>query len=148
MNHTVRGISCSLYHGAIGNLLQILSKEPFAFFIPWCSRIDHPKMLLPKSSPIYSISASDLAELSTDCIWELVLQMFPFGVSCEAIETYDDFLKSSCICCLIYYDCGLLDVYVKGPVFLERIRKHLIQLGAEDLEFLTDANDGRTALRV
>ncbi len=76
------------------------------------------------------------------------MQMFPFGVSCEAIETYDEFLKSSCICCLIYYDCGLLDVYVKDSVFLERIREHLIQLGAEDLEFLTDANDGRTALRV
>lgn len=37
---------------------------------------------------------------------------------------------------------------VKDPVFLERIREYLIQLGAEDLVFLTDANDGRTALRV
>lgn len=148
MNHTVRGISCSLYNGTIGNLLQILSKEPFAFFIPWCSRIDHPKMLLPKSSQIHRISSSDLAELSADCIWELVLQMFPFGVSCEAIETYDDFLRSPCICCLIYYDCGLLDVYVKDPAFLERIREHLMRLGAEDLMFITDANDGRTALHV
>lgn len=148
MNHTVRGISCSLFHGAIGELLQILAKEPFEFFVPWCSRIDHPKMLLPKSSPIYSISASDLAELSTCSIWELVLQLFPVGGGCAEIETYDDFLKSPCICCLIFYDCGLLDVYVKDPVFLERIREHLIRLGAEELMFLTDANDGRTALRV
>lgn len=148
MKNTIRGISCSLYNGAIRNLLRFLSKESFEFYVPWCNKIDNSEMLLPKLSQVYHASSFDLAEISTHCIWELVLQMFPVGSNHEEIETYDDFVSSSCICCLIYYDCGLLDVYVKDFVLLESIQELLIQFHAEDLEFITDDNDVRIALHV
>ncbi len=79
-------------------------------------------------------------------IWELVLHIYPVGEEKESIKTYADFIGSNCCCCLIYYDCGYLDIYIKEAGLLQQIRACLAELNAEELQVLTDSNDDRQAL--
>ena len=148
MKNSIRGIECSLSKGGIKDILIYLAKEPAEFYIPWCSRIDNKHTLLPRASKNKHISALGLEALAQHCIWELVLQIYPPEAGYDEIETYDDFINSACVLCLIYYDCGLLDMYVKSPAFLEKMRELLLQLNAEGIALITDANDGRTALHL
>lgn len=147
MMGNIRGIECSLYNGNVEDLLRFISNNPFEFYVKWCMKIDDKHMLLPKSSNNFRISSHDLKKMAEECsIWELVLHLYPVGSDNQIIETYEDFINSSCVCCLILYDCGLLDIYVKESDFRERLWNLLLSLGAEDMALITDESDGRTGL--
>ena len=45
-------------------------------------------------------------------------------------------------------DCAYFDIYVKDGALLQKLYDKLAALGAENLTFKTDENDGRTALNV
>ena len=123
-----------------------LAKGPYEFFVPWYSAIYNNEMILPSDAKDFTIDCHDIADMMNHSIWEMVLHLYPPGAQMGQIETYEDFVKSSCICCLIYYDCGFLDIYVKDPQLLERIREQLISLNATDMVTIRDSNDGRTHL--
>ena len=146
MNDTKRGISCTLESGGIEALLQLLSQVTCTFFSPWCSKIDSPKQWLPGDTRDFYLDSQGLCDLSQSTIWELVLHMYPTGEKAEHIETYEDFLKSKCFCCMIYYDCGWLDIYIKDPMLFEQVYNKFLALNAEDFEILPAANDGRTLM--
>lgn len=146
MNDSKRGISCTLNEGGIQELLLLLAQTSCTFFVPWCSKIDSPKQWLPGDTRDFYLDSQGLCELTQSTIWELVLHMYPAGETAEHIENYEDFLKSKCFCCMIYYDCGWLAIYIKDPVLFEQVHNKLLVLNAEDFEILTAANDTRTAL--
>lgn len=146
MDDLKRGIRCTLNDGGIEELLRLLAQIPCTFFSPWCSKIDSPKQWLPGDTRDFYLDNQGLCDLSQSTIWELVLHMYPTGEKAEHIETYEDFLKSKCFCCMIYYDCGWLTIYIKDPMLFEQVHSQLLSLKAENLEILTAANDTRTAL--
>ena len=146
MKDAIRGIECQLEDSAINGLLFFLAKEPCEFFVPWYSAIYNNGMILPSDTKNFVVDSDDIAVMMNHTIWEMVLHLYPPGAQIAQIETYEDFVKSSCICCLIYYDCGFLDIYVKDPQLLERIREQLISLNATDMVTIRDSNDGRTHL--
>lgn len=148
MKENKRGISCSIYGGLIREFLLFLAKEKYSFFIPYGSVIHHKNMLLP--APIHSINATfeDVQKLADTTIWELVLHVYPQKASKAQIETYEDFLNSDCICCLIYYDCGIMDVYIKENILFDVVLEKLTALSAKNIEIITDINDGREVLSV
>lgn len=142
----IRGIECSLYNGRVEDLLLFISNIPFDFYVRWCMKIDDKDMILPKSLNNFKISSHDLRTLAKASIWELVLHIYPVGSNVREIETYDDFVNSSCTCCLLFYDCGLLDIYVKEAQFRKQLSNLLVSLGAKDIVSITDASDTRTRL--
>ena len=142
----IRGIECSLHNGNIEDLLIFLSNKSFDFFVQHCSTIDNNRMILPRTSLNFCISSDQLCELAKTSIWELVLHIYPTGSNKQQIETYEDFLKSECLCCLIFYDCGMLDIYIKGYDLNREVYNILNSLQAEDIKYITDFSDGRTFL--
>lgn len=146
MTENIRGIECSLYNGRVEDLLLFLSNKPFDFYVRWCMKIDDKHVILPKSSCNFRILPHDLKKLAKESIWELVLHIYPVGSNRKIIETYDDFMNSSCICCLIFYDCGLLDIYTKESSLRDQLYDLLLSLQAKDIELITDVSDGRTCL--
>lgn len=152
----IKGIECSLYNGRIEELLHFLSNKPFDFYIQRCMKIDATQ-ILPKLSNNFCISSHDLRRLSRESIWELVMYVYPIDSSDQTIEidssrktieTYDDFIQSPCICCLIFYDCGLLDLYVKESNLREQLYDLLLSLEATDMELITDVSDSRTYMHL
>lgn len=144
----IRGIACSLYNGGVEDLLLFISNTPFEFYVRWCMKIEDKQTILPKSSSNFRIVPHDLRNLAKKSIWELVLHVYPVGSDNQTIETYEDFINSSCACCLIFYDCGLLDIYVKEANLRDQLYNLLLSLGAEDIALITDVSDGRTRLFV
>ena len=142
----VRGIECSLYNSGVEELLLFLSTKPFDFYVRWCRKIDGNDVIFPKSSCNFQILSHDLKKMAKESIWELVLHIYPVGSNREIIETYDDFKNCSCICCLIFYDCGLLDIYIKESSLRDQLYDLLLSLQAKDIEFITDVSDCRTCL--
>ena len=148
METNIRGIECTLYNSAIKEVLLFLANISCDFYIPWCLQIDRKESLIPLGMQIGHISAQGLKRVANCGIWELVLHMFQTGGLYEKIETYSDFRTSACMCCLIYYDCGLLDLYIKDPGLLEKIYNYLLFLGAEEIALITDSSDGRALLHL
>lgn len=146
MESAPRGIRCSLPSRAINKLLLYISQLKCEFFIPWYFRITRKETVLPVSAVDYCATSQMIREMACDSIFELVLHMYPPDAAYGQFESYEDFAKSSCVCCLIYYDCGWLDIYVKGDSLRRDIQNHLLLLSAEDMEVLTETNDGREAL--
>jgi hypothetical protein len=146
MTGKVRGIECSLYNGQIREVLLFLSNQSFDFYVKWCMKIDSKYALLPNPSHNFDILPYDLKALAKESLWELILHIYPIGGNKQTIETYDDFNKSSCICCLIYYDCGLLDIYTKESNLRDQLYSLLLSLQAKEIELITDLSDGRTSL--
>lgn len=142
----IRGIECSICTDYLKNVLLFLSGKPFNFYVDWCVKIDGKHMIMPESSRNYPVTAQELQNLANASIWELTLLLHPSDPSDRRICTYEDFIASSCICCLIFYDCAMLDIYIKDDMLREELRALLLSLGAEDLTFITDESDQRTGL--
>ena len=150
MKQSIRAISCSLYNepDRLTRLLQILAAEDYAFFLPWCSTIYQSGMIIPENFIDCSAGSGDLTKLANTTIWELVLQIYPSGAASERIETYEDFCKSSCIGCLIYYDCGLLEIYAKGDPLFHRVREALSMMQTKDLIYFPGTSVQRTIMHL
>ena len=148
MKDIIRGLSCELPPKAINRLLQFLSQKPYQFYIPWCDKIETSTQILAKSSGGFYATATDLQEMEHHTIWELELQIYPLECEKDCFETYEDFANSACLCCLIFYDCGQLDVYIKTASLFKHIQDELLTLKAENLTILTSENDAREALHL
>lgn len=108
--------------------------------------IDNKEMLLPENHNDFWINPNTLERMSKDTIWELVLFVYDKNITIQPAKTYNDYVNSSCVACLIYYDCGLLEIYVKEPDFKNRLLELLNKIGAEDLKYITDDGNYREFL--
>ena len=62
------------------------------------------------------------------------------------IKTYKDFLKSDCEIVILLTDCTYFDIYCKDPLLIEKMYNHAKAQQFEDLQYLTEENDGRTGM--
>lgn len=64
----------------------------------------------------------------------------------QAIATYEDFLISQCEIVLLIVDSSYVTIYVKDQYVTERLYRKAVQNGYENIAYITDHNDPRTAL--
>lgn len=75
------------------------------------------------------------------------LQAHPKGKVTE-INTYEEFAKSECELVLLVVDCCYATVYCKSKEKLELLHENAQDCGFENIEIITDENDGSTRLSV
>lgn len=142
MKNNIRGIKCSIDYYQLKEFLKFLTNRPWDFYMPWCLLDDmvpimSPKMLLP-----------NLSTFENHNIWEMELQCFPPNMEYVHVTDYQAFCSSPCECCLLYYDCGYLEIYVKQRDCFQQFWGYLKCCETEDLQFITDWNDTRTGFSV
>ena len=142
MEQTIRGMKCALDYHRLKDFLKQLPQTNMEVTVPWCL-FDETVILRN-----YKASKQDLKTVENHRIWELELQCFFQTADPIDIATYQDFLLSSCVCCLFYFDCGYLEIYVKCPIMFQQFWGCLVDLDAEDLQVITDSNDTRTFFSV
>ena len=145
-----RGIACGFdaKTRAFRELLVFLAHENYLLYMPWLSMIYRNDMWLPADFRNNVIGADELIYIADQTIWEMELHFYPLGSSPCEIETYEDFLASTCSCCLIYYDCGTLEIYIKSEGLFRKVWEWMVDAQVEDLSLITDENDKRTALHL
>ena len=142
-----RGITCTIHSDNFRPFLRALAQEDYTFYVKSCSTIDASGMLLPRAIAPGCMTAQELIGLSNTSIWTLVLQLFPPNHSvATSIDTYEEYLCSDCQGCIIFYDCCLLDAYIKNADVRQRWQKALERCGAEEIILSTDENDFRVVL--
>ena len=75
-----------------------------------------------------------------------LLQRYPLGASIGKIDSYEDFVASACDFLLLFYDEGYYQLYAKDEVLIRRIYDFCRERAFENVEFITDENDGRTRM--
>ncbi len=144
MAENIRGIECSLYNGKFRDLLLFLSDKPFNFYVSWCMKIDSKHSLMPKVSQNFYVTPNELKNMANETIWEIVMHIYPTGAITKKIDTYDNFISSQCSCSLIFYDCGMIDIYVKESKLRNQLYNLLLSLDAQNIMYITDISDHRT----
>ncbi|MCA1032879.1 DUF2691 family protein [Bacillus timonensis] len=76
------------------------------------------------------------------------LKAFPKGKEVNNIKTYEDFLDSNCELVLLVVDSVYSTIYCKDKEKLKLLYKNAIECSFEDVQYITDENDGRTGLTV
>ena len=64
----------------------------------------------------------------------------------QDIATYDDFLNSQCEIALLIVDSTYVTIYIKDQHVTERLYRKAVHIGYENIAFITDENDLRTAV--
>lgn len=64
------------------------------------------------------------------------------------IESYDDFTDSDCKLILLIYDCEYVEIYSKDDKVIGELLENARSNGYENIEYITDTNDRRTAMNV
>lgn len=149
----IRGIECTLSPRGLANLLMYFRQDSSKFFVPWC--LVHQTGLveqisIPETREYRNITltACEMDAVIGMSIWELVLHKYPDEKQVQAIDSYEDFVNSDCELCLLYYDCGPLEIYIKDANCIQSIWNRLVSLNAQDLKLITDTNDNRSFLYV
>lgn len=146
MKNQIRGIECTANRWVLEQLVQYWGNDEFHFWISSC--MIYPDLFSKGQPKNLELSYGELDNLVRQNIWELDFKVFDKNSEPEHIMSYDDFLRSGCIFCLLYYDCQFLELYIKRADDYERIRKLLECLGSENLITKTDSSDGREYLHL
>lgn len=75
------------------------------------------------------------------------LQAFPKN-EVARVETFEEFLESSCELVLLVVDCSYATIYCKNQETIESIHYNAITWGFENVEYIIAENDFRTRLSV
>ena len=81
------------------------------------------------------------------CIIASKILAYPNGETDDEPLYYEDFLRSKCQLVLIMYDRQYTELYCKSEEISRRLFDHALRLGFGEVMYITDENDGRTALR-
>lgn len=76
------------------------------------------------------------------------LKAFPKGKNVSDIERYEEFLNSDCQLVLLIVDSTYTTIYCKDKAILGCLFQNAKDLGFNNVEHITDENDGRTRLSV
>ncbi|MBR6801067.1 MAG: DUF2691 family protein [Eubacteriaceae bacterium] len=148
MNNKIIGIESSVNPGVIKIILNHYSVMYDEFYILQCSKIHSKEMLLPEDTYHITVDGQYLRDVAQSTVWELVMYIYPEGITGSEIGTYEDFLESECNTCVIYYDCGYLEIYSKDEEHLFAMHKILSRLDTDELTFVTEENFDRTAMHL
>lgn len=75
------------------------------------------------------------------------LQAFPEN-RVTRVETFEEFVESDCQLVLLVVDCIYVTIHSKNQKTIELLNKNAMTCGYENIEYITDENDGRTRLSV
>lgn len=78
----------------------------------------------------------------------LKLQAYYPNAEYERIDTYDEFLSSKCRILLLICDTHYIDIYCKDIEISRALFARANSLSYQDVEYITDENDGRTAMNL
>lgn len=137
------GLECTLEEAGMEMFLQFLATRYFSFSVPWCIVNGNDN---GKHNASALLSSTRLQRLAENDFLELVLFAYGKGALQSVIVDYDDFRKSECSVCLIYYDCGMLELYIKSNEDFTAIWNELVLLHAQNMVTKTTSNDGRSKL--
>lgn len=143
-----RGVRCVLPEKGINKLLLALSQMNYECLLLNCFVINKREMILPELLNNLRVTEKFLKGMATAALFELKFLMYPTNTQRKDFDTYKDFLESDCVCCLLYYDCGWLDAYIKDPSVFASVCGLLLNLGVEQFEIITEFNDERESLRL
>ncbi|MDZ5711386.1 DUF2691 family protein [Jeotgalibacillus haloalkalitolerans] len=76
------------------------------------------------------------------------LKAFPRGEKAHNIDTYESFLDSNCQMILLIIDCVDVTIYCKDNETLRSLYENARSNQFEDVQYISDVNDGRTRLSV
>lgn len=97
---------------------------------------------------IEEITGEDLTKLLQNNTYYTIfvdLQAFPPG-EVSAVDTYEDFLTSSCQVIVLVVDCSYVTIYCKNQQAIALLYQQAVQLQFENVAYITDENDTRTRL--
>lgn len=146
MSNCMRGIRCELAQNDIGKFLLYFTKKDLDYFTPWCSYIKENGRGIPNTVQNIQLTSTDLTNLMRYSLWEFVLHIYPSDAEKKSIRSYSDYLNSNCICCIIYYDCGVTEIYAKDKHMLREIEDLAIQLNVPFVTYITDDTDDRKVM--
>ena len=72
------------------------------------------------------------------------LQAYPVSSDFCELNTYEDYLKSTCEIVVLITDCIFVDIYCKQQADIEIIKTNAVNNYFCDIEYVTDENDIRT----
>ena len=69
------------------------------------------------------------------------LQAYPIGSEFNELNSYEDFLKSSCEIAMFICDNIFVDIYVKDENIINTIKYTAEQCDFKEIDYITDEND-------
>ena len=76
------------------------------------------------------------------------IKAYPPNSPPSDLETYGDFIKSECQLNLLCADVIYYEIYAKDNLVVEAIRSNAIKNGFQNVDYITDENDGRTKFSI
>ena len=101
MNHPI-GLECVLKDGLLQDMLCWFAEKDYDVLVYDIYKIDNKSSIMPISYKNISIHSSSLKEFFHSTIWEMVMYIYPPGAEKQAIDTYEDYVNSQCVGCVIY----------------------------------------------
>lgn len=99
-------------------------------------------------SNVYNGSAFKEAIERNHYVIMLKLQAYYPDAEYDRIDTYDEFLNSNCRILLLICDAHFVDIYCKDIGITQALFDRANLLQYRDVEYITDENDGRTAMNL
>ena len=72
-----------------------------------------------------------------------VAAFFPRDAQPRELWDYSDYMESSCVCSILYYDCNFLEIYVKDTALLQMLKRNIGGMYPISLTYKTNLNDDR-----
>ncbi|MFJ7953505.1 DUF2691 family protein [Lysinibacillus sp. NPDC096418] len=149
-----RGIGCSIpnEHGqSLGNILAPVDLARYmwkvgnsdAYFV---EQNNFTESFFSDDEYERGITGADLQmRLRKDSYYTIFMDLKGYpSEQFTVITTYEDFLKSDCEIVILLSDCTYFNIYCKNPLLIEKMYRHAKAQQFEDLQYLTEENDGRT----
>lgn len=136
MNDKIIGLYFGIDNDDFEYLLQYFAKEGYHYHVPHCE-CHGENTILPGDYYHFHLDVKQLRELSQECIWAMTLQVYPLECPTDRFDTYEGFLQSSCIYCVIMYDCGWVEIYAKSVEELFKLETFLSKINTENLHYVS-----------
>ncbi|HAN20544.1 MAG: hypothetical protein A2Y15_01095 [Clostridiales bacterium GWF2_36_10] len=78
----------------------------------------------------------------------LNLSIFPNQISIKQNDSYNDYCKSESLLTLFCTDCCYYEIYIKDQSMIYKLFEFYKKLDCDEIEIITDENDGRTRFSV
>lgn len=141
------GIECEVDTTNFSKILQHFASLPYSFYISNYMGISDKHTIMPETRKSFYASLQQLESMSSHCIWEITLQLWPSAEKVTQLRTFTDYLNSDCMGAIIYYDCNYLEIYLKRYDELSSTIEILEQLGATMITEISESSKTGDGLR-
>ncbi|MEH7463057.1 DUF2691 family protein [Bacillus thuringiensis] len=131
--------------------LEITTKnwlvEPEESYLVSNNQLDTP-FFPDKQEVIGGATMHDL--INSKCYYLIFADVkgFAKGKNVTQITTYEEFVNSGCELIVLIADCSYATIYCKNKEMTEKLYENALEMGYENIEYITDENDGRTGMSV